>query len=262
MVRLIRSSVCLLVVVFASAVAHAQTAEEIVAKNLKAKGGVEKLKAMNTVKITGTISAQGMEFPMTTWARRPNLIRREMQIQDKRIVNAFDGETVWAINPMMTGSDEPQELTGPMATMTKDDADFDGVLVDYKEKGHTVELVGAETLEGKKVYHVTPDPALLRRCRQQRRGADGVVRSNGSDDGGGHDGPLELSGGGRAVGAVLDETVDERVGRRGSEDREGRIQPADRRHDVQDARKEVTAALMRVRRSSPVNGRTSTLPAS
>ena len=54
----------------------------------------------------------------------------------------------------MTGSDEPQELTGPMATMTKDDADFDGVLVDYKEKGHTVELVGAETLEGKKVYHL------------------------------------------------------------------------------------------------------------
>lgn len=154
MVRLIRSSVCLLAVVFASTVAHAQTAEEIVAKNLKAKGGVEKLKAMNTVKITGTISAQGMELPMTTWARRPNLIRREMQIQDKRVVNAFDGVTVWAINPMMTGSDEPQELTGPMATMTKDDADFDGVLVDYKEKGHKVELVGAETLEGKKVYHL------------------------------------------------------------------------------------------------------------
>jgi outer membrane lipoprotein-sorting protein len=154
MVRVIRTSVCLLAVVFASAVAHAQTAEEIVAKNLKAKGGVEKLKAMNSVKITGTISAQGMEMPMTTWAKRPNLIRREMQIQGKRIVTGFDGVVVWAINPMLSGSDEPTELTGPMAQMTKDDADFDGVLVDYKEKGHKVDLVGTETLEGKKVYHL------------------------------------------------------------------------------------------------------------
>jgi outer membrane lipoprotein-sorting protein len=154
MVRLIRSSACFLIVVFVAALAHAQTAEEIVAKNLKAKGGVEKLKAMNSVKITGKISAQGMEFPMTTWARRPNLIRREMTIQDKRVVSAFDGTTVWGINPMMTGSDDPQEMTGPMAQMTKDDADFDGVLVDYKEKGHKVELVGTETLDGKKVHHL------------------------------------------------------------------------------------------------------------
>jgi len=154
MVRLIRSSACFLIVVFVAALAHAQTAEEIVAKNLKAKGGVEKLKAMNSVKITGKISAQGMELPMTTWARRPNLIRREMTIQDKRVVSAFDGTTVWGINPMMTGSDDPQEMTGPMAQMTKDDADFDGVLVDYKEKGHKVELVGTETLDGKKVHHL------------------------------------------------------------------------------------------------------------
>ena len=55
---------------------------------------------------------------------------------------------------MMTGSDDPQEMTGPVAQMTKDDADFDGVLVDYKEKGHKVELVGTETLEGKKVHHL------------------------------------------------------------------------------------------------------------
>jgi outer membrane lipoprotein-sorting protein len=154
MIRLIRTSVCLLAALCIAAVGHAQTAEEIVAKNLKAKGGVEKLKAMNSVKITGTISAQGMEMSMTTWAKRPNLIRREMQVQDKRSVTGFDGLTVWAIDPMLTGSDQPQELTGPMAQMTKDDADFDGVLVDYKEKGHKVELVGTETLDGKKVHHL------------------------------------------------------------------------------------------------------------
>jgi outer membrane lipoprotein-sorting protein len=154
MVRLIRTSVCLLAGACVAAAAYAQTADEIVAKNLKAKGGVEKLKATNSVKITATISAQGMDIPMTTWAKRPNLIRQEMQVQDKRIVTGFDGVTVWGINPMITGSDQPQELTGPMAQMTKDDSDFDGVLMDYKEKGHKVDLVGTETLDGKKVYHL------------------------------------------------------------------------------------------------------------
>jgi len=154
MVRVIRTSACLLAVVLTTAVADAQTADEIVAKNLKAKGGVEKLKAMNSVKITGIISAQGMEMPMTTWAKRPNLMRREMQIQDKRVINGFDGSIVWAINPLVTGSDEPRELADPTAQMVKDDSDFDGVLLDYREKGHKVELVGTETLDGKKVHHL------------------------------------------------------------------------------------------------------------
>jgi outer membrane lipoprotein-sorting protein len=154
MVRVIRTSACLLAAVLAAAAAQAQTADEIVAKNLKAKGGVEKLKAMNSVKISGTISAQGMEMRMTTWAKRPNLTRREMTIQDKRVINGFDGSIVWAINPLATGSEEPQEVSGPTAQLMKDDSDFDGVLLDYKEKGHKVELVGTETLDGKKVHHL------------------------------------------------------------------------------------------------------------
>src|SRR5262245_1431142 len=154
MVRVIRTSACLLATVLAVAAAQAQTADEIVAKNLKAKGGIEKLRAVESVKITGIISAQGMQMPMTTWAKRPNLTRREMKVQDQRMIDGFDGTTVWSINPMVAGSDEPREISGPMAQMVKDDADFDGVLIDYKEKGHKVELVGTETLDGKKVHHL------------------------------------------------------------------------------------------------------------
>jgi outer membrane lipoprotein-sorting protein len=149
-----------LVVVIASAaavltagVARAQTADEIIAKNLQAKGGVEKLKAMNTVKISGKILMQGMELPMTTWAKRPNKMRREMQMQDQKIVSGFDGTTVWMINPM-AGADGPREVTGPQADMAREDADFDGLLVDYKAKGHTVEFVGTETVGGRKLQHL------------------------------------------------------------------------------------------------------------
>jgi outer membrane lipoprotein-sorting protein len=127
--------------------------DEIVAKNLKAKGGAEKWKAISSVRMTGKISLQCMDLPMSVTAKRPNLSRQEITIQDKKLVQAFDGTTPWMINPMM-GSDAAQELTGPQADLMKSDADFDGALVDYKEKGHKVELVGKEKLDSTDVYHL------------------------------------------------------------------------------------------------------------
>jgi outer membrane lipoprotein-sorting protein len=136
-----------------SAAAHAQTVDEIVDKNLKAKGGVDKWKSVSAVKMTGKVSLQGMELPMTIYSKRPNLSRQEITIQDKKLVQAFDGTTPWMINPMM-GADAAQEITGPQGDMMKSDADFDGALMDYKAKGHAVELVGKEKLDGKDVYHL------------------------------------------------------------------------------------------------------------
>ena len=134
-------------------VGASQTVDDIVAKNLAAKGGLDKLKAMNTVRITGKITLQGMELPMTTVAKRPNMMRREMQFQGNNMVLAYDGTTVWTINPMM-GSTAPQPITGAQADMAREDADFDSVLIDYKAKGHTIELVGTEKIDDKPVYHL------------------------------------------------------------------------------------------------------------
>jgi outer membrane lipoprotein-sorting protein len=133
--------------------AHAQTVDELVAKNIKAKGGAEKWKTVSAVKMTGRMTVQGMELPLTIYAKRPNLSRQEITLQDKTMVQAFDGTTPWTINPMM-GSDAPQEITGPQADMMKSDADFDGALMDYKNKGHAIELVGKEKLDGREVHHL------------------------------------------------------------------------------------------------------------
>jgi outer membrane lipoprotein-sorting protein len=140
-------------VVVLAVTAHAQTVDELVAKNIKAKGGAEKWKAVNAVKMSGRMTVQGMELPLTIYAKRPNLSRQEITLQDKTMVQAFDGTTPWTINPMM-GSDTPQEITGPQGDMMKSDADFDGALMDYKDKGHTIELVGTEKLDGKEVHHL------------------------------------------------------------------------------------------------------------
>jgi outer membrane lipoprotein-sorting protein len=154
MLRVVRVITWLFAIVAVTAAAsYAQTVDEIVAKNLEAKGGVEKLRTVNSVKTTARIKAQGAETTMTLWAKRPNLFRREMVAQGNTMVISFDGTRVWAINPM-AGSNAPQEVSGPMAEMTRDQADFDGPLVDYKQRGFTVELVGKETLKERPVQHL------------------------------------------------------------------------------------------------------------
>jgi outer membrane lipoprotein-sorting protein len=149
-------------------VAHAQTVDEVIAKNLAARGGVEKLKAMTSVKITGDVEQQGSKIHIVTWAKRPNYMRREMDATPPppapgrasipgstgpvKAVVGFDGSTVWMINPMLTNG--PQAITGPQADMAKGDADFDSPLLDYKAKGHTIELAGKANISGKPAYHL------------------------------------------------------------------------------------------------------------
>src|SRR5262245_12669651 len=124
-----------------SGVAHAQTVDEIVAKNLQAKGGAEKWQALNSVKMTGKIAVQGQALPLLVHAKRPNLQRQEISLPDGKIVQAFDGTTAWISNPMM-GDPTPQAMPANAADLMKNSANFDGALINYKSKGNTIDFVG------------------------------------------------------------------------------------------------------------------------
>jgi outer membrane lipoprotein-sorting protein len=132
-------------------VSPAQTVDEIVAKNLKAKGGVEKWKSISTVKMTGTFSAQGMDGPMSLLAKRPNLSRQEITMNGRKLVQAFDGTTPWMILP---DSGMAREMPPAQGESVRNNADFDGPLMDYQAKGHKIELVGKEKVGGTEVYHL------------------------------------------------------------------------------------------------------------
>jgi outer membrane lipoprotein-sorting protein len=144
------SAVCVAVLAV-TAPAFGQTADEIVAKNLQAKGGAEKWKSISSVKMMGKLSAQGRELPMTVYSKRPNLMRQDITTPAGKAVQGFDGVTPWVIPP---GADMPREITGPQGDAARSGAEFDGPLVDYAAKGHKVELVGREKLESGEVYHL------------------------------------------------------------------------------------------------------------
>lgn len=132
--------------------AAAQTVDEIIAKNLEAKGGIETLQATRTVRMTGTLESPGAPSSMTIKleAKRPNLMRREMRMGDQSMISAFDGTTAW----VQQGEGPARTLSGPEAEQLRQGAEFDSVFVNYKEAGHRIELIGTETVNGKPAHHL------------------------------------------------------------------------------------------------------------
>jgi outer membrane lipoprotein-sorting protein len=129
----------------------AQTVDDLIKKNIEARGGLQKMKAVKSMKGTGKIMQQGLEIPFTIQQKRPKSFRLDATFQGKSLIQAYDGETAWKVDPFQ-GSSEPEKMAGDELKEAQEQADMDGALVDYKEKGHTVELMGKEDMEGTPAY--------------------------------------------------------------------------------------------------------------
>jgi outer membrane lipoprotein-sorting protein len=136
----------------AAAPASAQTLDEILAKNATARGGLDKLKAVQTMRLTGTLTVgPGMEAPFVLEQKRPNLMRMEFTLQGMTGIQAFDGKSGWQLMPF-SGRKDPEPMPEDQLKQVQEQADFDGPLIDAKAKGNTVELVGKEKVEGSDAY--------------------------------------------------------------------------------------------------------------
>ena len=132
--------------------AAAQTVDEVIAKYVNAKGGMEKIKSVKSMRMSGKmVMGQGMEAPFTMTGKRPKMTRMEFTFQGMTGVQAYDGKNAWMVMPFM-GKKDPEALPAEETKVMDEQADMDGPLVDWKEKGHKVELVGKEQVEGADVH--------------------------------------------------------------------------------------------------------------
>jgi len=136
---------------FASAGIAAETADDVVAKWVAARGGADKIRALQSVEMKIKANQQGLEFPGKMDWKRPDKMRLEMTIQGKTMIQASDGKTVWMVMPFL-GSPDPQVMSADDAKEVLEEADLDGPMFDAKAKGNTVELVGKEDVEGSPAY--------------------------------------------------------------------------------------------------------------
>lgn len=138
-------------VLFAFIGTQAQTLDEVLAKHYKATGQ-EKIADVKTFYVKAKMSMMGMEMPMTIQMKKPNKFKTETEVMGQKIVTAFDGENGWMVNPM-AGSGVT-ELKGPELKQAMSQADFEGELYKYAEKGKTAELIGKVNLDGKEAYRI------------------------------------------------------------------------------------------------------------
>jgi hypothetical protein len=128
---------------------RAPTVDELVAKNVQAKGGADKLRALQSVRLTGKLLIrQGqVELRYTELKARPNKIRSEATLQGMTAVNAYDGKEGWRISPFQ-GRKDPEKMSADDVKPLMEDAEIEGPLVDWKAKGSAVEYLGTEDVEG------------------------------------------------------------------------------------------------------------------
>lgn len=132
--------------VIAPAIFRAQTVEEIIDNYYEVIGGVDTWKNLRSMKMTGQAENFGMNFPMVVYAMRPNLQKVVVDVQGQQIVEAFDGEIAWNINPFMGGT-EPIRKTDEESKEAAKQL-FEDDLINYQEKGHKLSLEGTEELDG------------------------------------------------------------------------------------------------------------------
>jgi hypothetical protein len=133
--------------------ASAQTVDEIISKNIQARGGLEKLKAIRTLRTTVKFSDGSFRAEFRQENKRPGKVREEFIVQGMAQIQAYDGKTGWQISPF-GGRKDPDLMPQDDMKSLIVDGDLDGPLVDYKDKGHIAELVGHDSMEGTDCYKI------------------------------------------------------------------------------------------------------------
>jgi hypothetical protein len=142
MKKILSLTILILVIVFMAG-AQDLTLEGILANHYKAVG-YEKLQKVNTILMTGTMIQQDA-MPVKIFRMRPDKFRMEFDIQDITAYQGYDGQVAWWTAPW-TGNPKPQVMPADRARDLKSRADFDGLLYNWKEKGHVVQLAGLDTI--------------------------------------------------------------------------------------------------------------------
>lgn len=129
--------------------AWAITADELVAKNTEAKGGAAALQAVQGLKRSGKFIIGGGRFVagIVELKQRPGAIRSEFSLQGLTQVQAYDGKEGWQIDPFQ-GRKDAERMAADDVKGLVEDADLDGPLVDYRAKGHKLEYLGTEDIDG------------------------------------------------------------------------------------------------------------------
>ena len=129
------------------------TVDELVAKNIEAKGGANALRGLGTLRLSGKMLVQEGQIQLTYLQikKRPEDVRTEASLQGMTQIEAYDGKEGWRVSPFF-GRKDPERMAVDDVKALVEDAEMDGPLVDWQAKGNVVEYVGTEDVDGTPAY--------------------------------------------------------------------------------------------------------------
>jgi outer membrane lipoprotein-sorting protein len=134
--------------------ASAQTVDQVVARYLQARGGLERIRAVQSLRFTGKMILGEVETPLVVELKRPHRMRTEFEVQGRTLVRAYDGQKGWTILPL-PGLDRPRLMPEDESRDAREQADVDlSPLVDSAAKGYQVQLLGREKLDGRETFRL------------------------------------------------------------------------------------------------------------
>lgn len=132
-----------------AAVINAQSLEEIVSKYTVANK-LDQVSKLKTIKLTAKMSMMGMDMPMQMWMKNPNKIKSVTSVSGQDMIQVFDGEKGYSINPM-SGSATPVEMTPDQVKTTLRSNMFQNYMVNYLKNGQ-LKLIGEDKVNEKPAY--------------------------------------------------------------------------------------------------------------
>lgn len=179
----------------ASSLALALTVDEIIDKNIAARGGIEHVTALRSLRLSGKVILPGTNMDIATVrvVQRGGSVRDEFTLQGLTMVHAYDGKQAWKIDPFQ-GRKDPEQMSADEAKSLLLEGDIDLPLVDYRAKGYTSEYLGLEDVDGSPahklrlrkasgdevVYYIDPDTSMVIREVQKLivRGAEQEIETD------------------------------------------------------------------------------------
>jgi outer membrane lipoprotein-sorting protein len=133
------------------------SAEQIVEKNVAARGGLELWRKIDAMVWVGHMESADPTVPRLTFVleqKRPNKTRFELSEIGQKTLRVFDGKHGWKVKPNRDGSLNAQPYSPQDLQFARGAQGIDGPLIDYKAKGISVESAGVEKIEGRKAYRL------------------------------------------------------------------------------------------------------------
>lgn len=178
---------CLLIVAWLTAqcsptlTSSGPTVDEIIQRNITAKGGTAKLNAIQSLESRGKVAINAdITATVTIQRKRPNRFRLDMTVQGLTATQAFDGSKAWYVMPFPSNGRSEEDIRGDITAA----ADFDGPLINHSAKGTTLALVtnadGSYTvkvsagIDSEETFQLDPTTMLEKRQTRTRHGVQEV----------------------------------------------------------------------------------------